>query len=108
MNDEGVNVGEAVRERISVLTTEKRIPDAVKYPDINGGMCEFCGQDCKKCKHYAGADIFCTYCQRSDILKERKLTVRALASKPNSLIIICNDYLCEKKHNDRFPQAGQS
>lgn len=90
-------------KRPTVVRVENRVPQAINMPDINSGMCEYCGTKYSDCQHYKGVDIHCTYCQRSDIIGERKLVVKALADKPGVLIVVCNDYNCVKKHRDRYP-----
>lgn len=88
------------------------VPSAKKYPDIRAGICEFCGILDKNvpidkqytiCPHYQGVDIFCTYCGKSeDIIKDRALHIYELDEDPGKLVIVCDDYACRNKHNQRF------
>lgn len=91
--------------------------DAIVHPEIRAGVCTFCGvkpdfegydgggnprKAVPKCKHYYGVKLFCTYCQNDEALRSRTMRVYELKSDPGKLIICCDDFRCEDKHQKKF------
>ncbi len=109
-------VEETVSEPLPKFKVERKatplVPSAKRHPDIRAGICEFCGLLDKKvpldkqytiCPHYNDVDIFCTYCGKGEeIIKDRALHIYELDDEPGKLIIVCDDYQCRNKHNQRF------
>lgn len=76
------------------------------YPDPNNTEDFMDYNKFGKCRHYKGEKIRCSYC-RGDArrLVRRTLNVFSLPETPNKLIVVCNDYKCQKKHTERFSKA---
>lgn len=90
-------------------------PYVVHFPQVRGGVCEFCGVidhqqpsqfQYKLCPHYRGMQLRCTYCPKSkdadDVIYHATLNVAEHPSNPNQLVVWCNSYECSKKHEERF------
>jgi hypothetical protein len=88
---------------------------SVRYPQIRGGICEFCGtldphvpsQDQYKiCPHYRGMQMRCTYCPETkdsdDVNYHSTLNVAEHPDNPDKLVVWCDSYECSKKHLERF------
>lgn len=90
-----------IQKRAEIFA-EKMVPAATKHPEIRAGICEFCGESYRTCKHYSGIDIYCTYCGRRDIILSRSLKIFSRNDTPNQLIIVCEDYKCTDAHLNRF------
>jgi len=86
-----------------------------RYPEVRGGVCEFCGTmdrnypseyQYKLCQHYNGMDLRCSYCDKNkdpnEINKTLTLNVADHPVYPNHLIVWCNSYACSKKHLERY------
>ena len=93
-------------------------PYTRRFPQIRGGICEFCGvidgryssQDqYKMCPHYRGMQARCTYCPENkdpdEVVRVSEMNVAEHPDKPGVLIMWCNSFECSKKHLDRFKQS---
>lgn len=89
------------------------------FPDIRGGICEFCGvldrnvpsqYQYKLCPHYRGMDARCTYCPPSknpeEVVTQSGMIVVEHPDKPGMLIMCCNAYDCARAHQARFQRAS--
>jgi len=85
------------------------------YPQVRGGVCEFCGIldpnvpsqfQYKLCPHYRGQNLWCSYCPAEkdpeEVVRASKLEVVDHPDKPGQIIVVCDCYDCQKKHQDRF------
>ncbi len=90
-------------------------PFTAKYPEVRGGICEYCGvidpnypseMQYKLCQHYRGKQLQCSYCpetkQPDDVINHSTLQVRDHPTNPNALVVWCNSYECSRKHEERF------
>lgn len=90
-------------------------PYVVHYPQVRGGICEFCGvidrnysseQQYKLCPHYRGMQLACSYCDAAtnpdDVIMKSVMNVTEHPNNPNSLVVCCDRYECVKKHRERF------
>lgn len=90
-------------------------PYTRRFPQIRGGICEFCGvidphqpsqYQYKLCPHYRGMQMRCTYCPQTkepdDIIYHSTLNIAEHPDNPNKLVVWCNSYECSKKHLERF------
>lgn len=91
------------------------VPFTRRFPQIRGGVCEFCGVldgnvpaqfQYKLCPHYRGLQARCSYCpdhtDPDDVVYHEKLNVQESPDHPGTLIMWCGKYECSKKHLDRF------
>jgi hypothetical protein len=94
-------------------------PFVRRFPQIRGGICEFCGvidrnypsqYQYKLCPHYRGMDARCSYCPPSkdpeDVVYHADMNVAESPSNPNTLIMWCNSYECSRAHLARFQKAS--
>lgn len=119
------NLGGSISERIGQkqtnrFSTEKMrvegsAPSAKVHPRILAGICELDGRPVFRgridvhgrampvSEYYADIDVTCTYCS-ADATKvcERTITVYELDEKPGTLIMCCDDYSCQSRHQKRF------
>lgn len=90
-------------------------PTSRRYPTVRGGTCEFCGvmdhnidahNQYKLCEHYRGMQLSCSYCPAEkdpdDVIKHSVMKVFDKPGEPGTLVVVCDHYDCEKKHQDRF------
>lgn len=93
----------------------KAEPYVHHYPQVIGGVCEFCGvidatkpsyTQYKLCPHYKGLDLRCSYCDEAkdpdDVLYHSTMNITDHPSDPSTLVICCNAYTCLQKHQARF------
>lgn len=95
------------------------VPYTHRYPEVRGGICEFCGvldrnvpsqYQYKLCEHYRGMQLRCSYCPETkdpdEIIYHSVLQV---ADSPDgrSLIVWCNSYECAAAHLKRFQLNSQ-
>ena len=86
-----------------------------RYPQIRGGICEFCGvidgaypseMQYKMCPHYRGMQMWCVYCPESkdpnDVINHANMNVAEHPDNPDKLVVWCDSYECSKKHEQRF------
>ena len=89
-----------------------------RYPQIRGGICEFCGvldqnqpakYQYRLCPHYRGMEARCTYCPESkdpeDVVYHEILNVAEHPDKPGTLVMWCGSYNCSQAHTRRFKHA---
>lgn len=88
------------------------------YPEVRGGVCDFCGIldpnvpsqfQYKLCQHYRGMQLMCSYCPSSkdqnDVIYKSRLLVMDSPDRPGELIVVCDNYECERAHQQRFRRA---
>lgn len=93
-------------------------PYTRRFPQIRGGICEFCGvidrnveskYQYKLCPHYRGMDARCTYCpvnkDPEDVVYHADMNVAESPSDSNVLIMWCNSYDCSRAHELRFRRS---
>lgn len=93
-------------------------PSSVRWPQIRGGTCEFCGvmdpnqpaqMQYKMCPHFRGMTARCTYCPENkdpdDITYHANLNVATHPDNPNTIIMWCNSYACSDAHIKRWSKA---
>lgn len=93
-------------------------PMSRMYPQIRGGICEFCGvidpnqpsiYQYKLCPHWRGLELQCTYC---DAMKNPDEVVRMsiinIYDHPTTgeYVVVCDSYDCVKAHRERFLRNG--
>lgn len=85
------------------------------FPDVRGGVCEFCGvldpntpsqYQYKLCPHYRGMQLWCKYCPAEkdpdEVIRSTKLTLVEDPNHPGTLIAVCSSYDCTKRFHDEF------
>lgn len=92
----------------------KSEPYVRHYPQVIGGVCEYCGVidgnqpsqvQYKLCPHYKGMQLRCSYCDESkdpdDVIYHSTLNI---TDHPTSgeLVVCCDSYTCTGKHQARF------
>lgn len=91
-------------------------PITAIYPQIIGGICEYCGvMDRLKpdylqytlCPHFKGVgEVRCSYCPGTanpiDVIKQRRIVVHGSPFKTGELIAVCDAYTCSGAHEKRF------
>ena len=95
-------------------------PLATPWPQIRGGICDFCGVldpyveskfQYKLCPHYRGLDARCTYCPESkdpnDVVYHEVLRVMEYPIGSGTLIMWCGSFNCSQAHEKRFKRAGR-
>lgn len=106
-----------------VMPRQKRVersgaatsPYSRRYPQVRGGICEFCGvidgnypseYQYKLCPHYRGMQLVCSYCPPSkdadDVLNHSTVNIADHPNNPDELVVWCDSYECSKKHLERF------
>lgn len=93
-------------------------PKTVRWPQIRGGVCEYCGVldgnvpsqfQYKLCGHYRGMQAQCTYCPESkdpdDVVYHETLNVAEHPDKPGVLVMWCGSFNCSQAHTKRFRRA---
>lgn len=89
------------------------------FPQVRGGVCEFCGvldpntpsqYQYKLCPHYRGMSLRCSYCPQErdpdEVIRSTKLEIVEHPDKAGVMIAVCSAYDCEKKHQERFRISG--
>lgn len=95
-------------------------PSSFRYPQVRGGICEFCGVldpnqpsqfQYKLCPHYRGLQLRCTYCPASkdpdDIIYHANMNVASHPDNPGKLVVWCDSYDCSRAHEKRFSRSAQ-
>ena len=92
-------------------------PYTIRYPEVRGGICEFCGtldpnygfDQYKLCPHYRGMELRCSYCDSArnpeEVVRGSVLRVAQHPNDPDSLVVWCDSYDCSRKHEKRFKVA---
>lgn len=91
------------------------VPFVHRYPEVRGGVCEFCGildgnvdskDQYKLCPHYRGMQLMCSYCPDGtnvdDVIYKHILNVYDSPTTPGQLVVVCDKTECVKKHRERF------
>lgn len=93
------------------------VPYVVKHPDVRGGVCERCGiidqyrdshEQYKLCEHYRGMQLRCSYCPNDtnhspeEVSRRSVLKVFNSPTDPGKLVVVCDEYACNDKHQKRF------
>ena len=94
-------------------------PFVVHYPQVRGGICEFCGvldrnvaseHQYKLCPHFRGMQLACSYCDAAknpdDVVGHSVMNITEHPSQPGVLVACCASYECVKKHHERFQLNG--
>ena len=91
-------------------------PYTRRYPQVRGGICEFCGvmdknvpseQQYKLCPHFRNiGQLQCSYCpdnkEPDDVIGHSVLNIAEHPDNPNKLIVWCDSYNCSRAHETRF------
>lgn len=93
-------------------------PHTTRYPQVIGGICEYCGvldkntpsqYQYKLCGHYRGMELRCSYCPENrdpdEIVYHAALNIAASPNDPNTLIVWCDSYECSRAHENRFKRS---
>lgn len=92
------------------------VPITRRYPRVIGGVCEFHGElDNTKpadiqytlCDHFKDiGQLRCSYCDESrspeEVIKQSAINVYVHPDNPNKLVVVCDNFQCEQKHQSRF------
>lgn len=90
-------------------------PYTRRYPEVRGGVCEFCGvidknvpsqYQYKLCEHFRGLDLMCSYCDATknpdDVVYKSVLNIHDHPDRPNELVVVCDSFECADAHLKRF------
>lgn len=92
-----------VRKPRAARIASPTAPQAIIHPRIIAGKCEFCGEDYQTCQHYAGMDVFCSYCNvAGEVFNARVINVYSLPESPDVYIFVCADFKCQAAHQKKF------
>lgn len=93
-------------------------PTSFRYPQVRGGICEFCGvldgnqpshMQYKLCGHYRGLQLRCTYCPETkdpdDVINHANLNIASHPDNPSKLVVWCDSYECSRAHEARFKRS---
>lgn len=93
----------------------KAEPYVRHYPQVIGGVCEFCGvidrnkpstEQYKLCDHYKNLELRCSYCDESknptDVIYRSTLNITDHPQNPGTLVVCCDSFTCLGKHQARF------
>ncbi len=91
------------------------VPYVRHYPQVRGGVCEFCGvldsnapseHQYRLCPHYRGMQLACGYCPASknpdDVIGHSVLNITDHPTNPDTLVVCCDSYECTRAHQARF------
>ena len=97
---------------------ESSAPMSRRFPEIRGGICEYCGVidpnqpgqvQYKLCPHYSrfkDTGLRCTFCKEGDdhdeVIRSSRMLVMEDPYLPGNLITKCGKYECEVKFEKRF------
>ncbi len=103
------------RNKRTGVFTEGGYPMSRKWPEVRGGICEFCGVldpnidskfQYKLCPHYRGMQLACDYCgtkrDQDEVAYHSTILVHDHPENPDLLVVRCNAYDCVKAHENRF------
>ena len=91
-------------------------PVTRRYPQVRGGVCEFCGildnkvpseHQYKLCPHFRNiGQLRCSYCDENrdadDVIGHGVLNIAEHPDNPDKLIVWCDSYNCSRAHEARF------
>lgn len=96
----------------------KSEPYTRRFPQVRGGICEFCGvldpntpsqYQYKLCPHYRGLQLRCSYCPENkdpdEVVYHANLNVAESPFNQNQMIVWCDSYECSRAHENRFKRA---
>jgi hypothetical protein len=96
----------------------KSEPYTRRFPQVRGGVCEFCGVldpnvpsqfQYKLCGHYRGMQLRCSYCPENkdpdEINYHSNLNIASHPDNPNTLIVWCDSFNCSDAHLKRFQRV---
>jgi len=96
------------------------VPYVHKYPEVRGGICEWCGvldpnlpseYQYKLCPHFRGQQLRCSYCDETrdpdDIVGHHTLHVYDHPTNPDLQVVVCTSYECTRKHEQRFKTTAR-
>ncbi len=108
-------VAPPVRQRRIERQEGRAEPFVHKYPEIRGGVCEWCGildqtvpsqYQYKLCPHFRGEQMRCSYCPASkdpdEVIGQTILHVFDHPSDSALKVAVCSAYQCNKRHQERF------
>jgi len=94
---------------------ETSAPMTARYPQVRGGICEYCGVidpnvpssfQYKLCPHYRGMQLACTYCPKDkspdDVNYHSVLNIAEHPNNPDTLVVWCDSFNCSNAHIERF------
>lgn len=118
MNDTPATVGQPAPARKKTIERQgvSSAPYTARYPQVRGGICEFCGVldknqpsefQYKLCPHFRDiGQLRCSYCDESkdpnDVIGHSIINVAAHPDNPDKLVVWCNSFTCSEKHLARF------
>lgn len=98
---------------------ERSEPFVHHYPQVRGGICDWCGVldrnvpsqfQYKLCPHYRGMQLMCSYCpgtkDPNDVIYKSLVKVMDSPGNPGELIVVCDNFECESKHQKRFQRSN--
>lgn len=107
------------RQKMIERQGSKTVPYTAYYPQVRGGICEFCGVldrnvpsefQYKLCPHYRGMQLRCSYCEDSkdpdQVIYHSVLNIHGHPHNPDTLVVVCDSYDCSRKHEARFNVSG--
>lgn len=109
-------VASAPRPKRMSRQGDNPVPYVQRWPDIRGGVCEYCGildsnipsqYQYKLCQHYRDVGtVRCNYCDATkdpdDVAYHSNMTMYENPLDSSELIALCNSYSCTEKHEKRF------
>lgn len=88
---------------------------ARSFPNIKGGVCDYCGVidknvpghlQYKLCPHYQGMEMKCTFCKETadhtDVIRMSDLIVKEDPYAPGNLVTLCQGYECTRKFRQKY------
>jgi len=105
----------APRQKVIERQGSKSVPYTQRYPQVRGGVCEYCGvldphvpseHQYKLCPHYRGMQLRCSYCDETknpdDVIGHSCMNIAGHPDNPDKLIVWCDSYNCSRAHEARF------
>jgi len=93
----------------------KNVPYVHRYPEVRGGVCEFCGiidpnkpstEQYKLCPHWQGQPLECGYCPPTknpeEVNYKSVLNIYDHPDRPDKLVVVCDNFSCVQAHENRF------
>lgn len=93
-------------------------PRVRHYPQVIGGVCEFCGiidstvpsqYQYQLCPHYKGMQLRCSYCDGNknpdEVNYRSTLNVTDHPNDPEKIVVCCDAFTCVQSHHARFKIA---
>lgn len=105
----------APRQMSVERTGDVSAPFSRRFPNVRGGICEYCGvidpkqpsqYQYKLCSHYRGLQLRCSYCDAAknpdEVIAHTDMNVAEHPDKPGVMIAWCDSTECSRKHLERF------